>query len=92
MTEMKRMMIVGLIVLNGALLAGLIHLNMAPAQAQSFKSTDYVAAVGEISSDYDALFITDLASRRMVALKWDKNAQRMVAFGPHDLESDFGGR
>jgi hypothetical protein len=90
--SMKRFLIVGLVVLNGVLLTGLIHLNMEPAHAQSFKSTDYVVAVGEVRDDYEALYITDLSTRRMAAWKWDKTARRMVAFGGRSLVADTGGR
>lgn len=85
----KRTMSVGLIVLNVALLAVLVHLNMAPAKAQSFKRTDYVVAVGSIGDDYDAIHITDLASKRMITLKWNKSTRRIEAFGPRDLTQDF---
>jgi hypothetical protein len=88
----KRIAIVALVVLNGVLLAGLVHLNMEPAHAQSFRPTNYTLAVGSIGTDYEVVYITNLQNKRMIALRWDKTSERVVPFGPRNLEQDSGSR
>ncbi len=88
----KRIAIVALVVLNGVLLAGLMHLNMEPAQAQSFRPTNYTLAVGFIGTDEEVVYITDLQTKRMIALRWDVTAERVIPYGPRNLTQDFAGR
>lgn len=79
-----------LVAANVVLLAALVHVNMAPAQAAGFKTTDYVMVTGRMGNGLDAVFIIDLASNKMAAFTWDKTNKRVKGVDRvRDLEKDF---
>jgi len=89
MKNAKKFAILALVCLNLALVGGLVHVNMAPAEAGLFKTTNYVVMTGHINSDTDALYIIDLATQKLAAWRWDINQKRMVIISGRTLTKDF---
>lgn len=90
---MKQIVIAGLIFLNLALAGALmLGLSTRPAEAQvSGGANDYVAFTARIASDWDALYVIDLGSRRMAAWEFGKQSKKLEMIGrPKDLQRDFG--
>lgn len=89
---MKRIIIVGLIFVNVAL-AGALLLGMAtqPAKAQvAGGANDYVVITGHIGTDWDALYILDLGSRKLGVWEFTKQDRRLKMIAqPQDLVRDF---
>ncbi|HUT57864.1 MAG TPA: hypothetical protein VNA25_08445 [Phycisphaerae bacterium] len=89
---MKKAMIVTLVCINVTLLGALVFVSEVPqARAQALRgATDYLMVTARIDSDTDALYVIDLAKRRMAGFLMDKTKKRMVAFGARRLKVDFG--
>jgi hypothetical protein len=90
---MKRFLIIGLVVVNLVLLAALTLASDPPkAYGQSMRgATDYLVVTGRYESGYDALYVIDLAKRKMIYLLFDKTNKRMQAYTPaRKLRVDFG--
>ena len=89
---MKKAMIVALVCLNVALLGALVFVaEVPPAHAQAtFGGTNYLMVTAKIDKNTDALYVVDLASRRMAGFEMDTTKKRMVAFGARRLVMDFG--
>ena len=90
---MKQALLVGLICLNAALVVALVFgATRTTASAQVVGAAgNYVVVTGQIGSDSDAVYVLDLASRRLAAWKWDRTSKRMVALGRgRELARDFG--
>jgi len=90
---MKKAIIVALVCLNAGLLVTLIAgTGTEPAYGQVIGS-NYVIVTGNIYSDYDGIYVLDLASRRLAAWRYEKNRKpyglRAVASG-RNLRRDFG--
>jgi len=88
---MKKAVIVTLVCVNAALLAALVLGAGAPkAEAQVFRGgADYLMMTGHIGTDWDAVYIIDLAQRRLAAWQFNKTRKRLVAIGVRDLKNDF---
>jgi len=88
---MKKTVIVALVCVNAALLAALVLGAGAPAaHGQVFRGgADYLMMTGHIGEDWDAVYIIDLAQRRMAAWEFNKTRKRLVAIGVRDLRNDF---
>ena len=89
---MKKVLIVSLVGLNLALLAGLVlgmHSPTAQAQQTGWRTTDYLLFTGSIESDYDAVYVFDVASQKLAAWKFDRNTKRLRAFRTKELAKDF---
>lgn len=83
-------LVVALVVVNVVLLGALVHVNMTPAQAAGFKTTDYVMVTGTMGQGLDAVYIIDLASNKIAAFAWDKTAKRVKGIDRvRDLSTDF---
>lgn len=90
---MKKAVIVALLCLNAALLVSLIAgTGTEPAYGQVIGS-NFLVVTGNIYGDYDAIYVLDLASRRLAAWRWEKTRKpyglRPVAAG-RELLRDFG--
>ncbi|MBN1943051.1 MAG: hypothetical protein JW849_07130 [Phycisphaerae bacterium] len=83
-------LIVALVAANVILLGALIHVNMTPAQAAGFKTTDYVMVAGKMGNGLDAVYIIDLASNKIAAFAWDKTNKRVKGIARvRELDKDF---
>lgn len=83
-------LVVILVVVNVLLLGALVHVNMTPARAANFKTTDYVMVTGSIGRSLEAVYIIDLASNKIAAFSWDKTAKRVKGIDRvRDLSTDF---
>jgi len=89
---MKRALIVTLVCVNLALLATLIlGTGVGSAKAQVMGS-NYIMVPANINSDYQAVYVIDLASRKMVAFRMDRTSQKLVPIRGLQLLRDFGRR
>jgi len=83
-------LIVALVLVNVVLLGALVHVNMVPARAAGFKTTDYVMVSGTMGKGLDAVYIIDLASNKIAAFAWDKTAKRIKGIDRvRELSKDF---
>jgi len=91
---MKKALIAALLCLNvGLLLALVLGAGVPTAEAQvAGGGRDYIMVTGHLSKDRDAVFILDLSSRRLVALKMspEVNNPKLLSFRGRDLRRDFG--
>ena len=88
---MKKVLIVALVCVNVALLAALMLGLAAPrASAQVYRGgADYLMMTGQIGRDWDAVYIVDMGSRRLMAWRFDQTKKRLVAFRGRELKTDF---
>ena len=91
---MKQAILIGLVCLNAGLVVALVFgATASPARAQGVGAAgNYVVITGQIGSDWDAVYILDLPTRRLAALKFDKTSNRLVRIAGKDLKRDFGRR
>ena len=88
---MKRSLIVALICLNVALLVSLLFVaSTPPANAQVYGGgADYLMMTGQIGSDWDAVYVIDLASNRMLGWRYEKAQKRLRQMRGRELKNDF---
>ena len=88
---MKKTLIVTLVCVNVVLLLALVLGTAAPkAHGQVFRGgADYLMITGHIGSNWDAVYIVDLAKRRMLSWRFDKTSKRLLPFRGRQLRSDF---
>jgi len=90
---MKRAMIIGLLSLNLALIALLVWGPTRSAQAQTFRSTDYLMYTVRSGLTTETVVVVDLAQRKMVG--WQLSAARGGQWkwtrlrGSRDLKRDY---
>ena len=91
---MKKTLIAALVCVNVALVVALILGPGTPrAEAQPFRgAVDYLMITGQISDGYDALYVIDLAKRRMLAWKLDRTRKVLVPYRGRELRNDFARR
>ncbi len=91
---MKKATIVALACVNVVLLAALVLGAMqTPAYGQVVGGgRNYMMITGHISDDYDALYVIDLARRRMIGLKFDRTDKELVGIRGRELREDFNRR
>ncbi len=88
---MKKVLIVSLVGLNLALLAGLVlGVHSPAARAQTvWRATDYLLFTGNIESDYDAIYVFDMASQKLGAWKFDRTTKRLRPYRTKEVARDF---
>lgn len=88
---MKKTVIIALVCVNVALLASLMLWATTPkANAQVLRGgADYLLMTGHIGSDWDAVYIIDMGSRRLLAWQFDKTKKRLVPIRGRQLKNDF---
>jgi len=88
---MKKKLIVALVCLNAALLLALmLGSNAQPAKAQALRGgADYLLVTGKIGTTTDAVYVIDLAGRKLAAWRFDKTRKRPVQYKGRDLVKDF---
>jgi len=90
---MKRAVIVGLVALNVLLLTALLFAPEKPAYGQAYHgATDYLVTTAHFGRDYDALYVVDLAQRKMVYFLFDRTTKKMIPYGLRKLYIDFPAR
>ena len=96
MTKMKKVVITVLLCLNVGRLAWLFYVNMSSADAQMtaipFKTTNYVVTTVNIGANWEGVCITDMATRKMLCLKWDRSTKKIVPIGGKNLLRDVNTR
>jgi len=90
---MKKTLIVALMCLNAALVVGLIAGTGAEKAYGQVVGANYLVVTGNIYGDYDAIYVLDLATRRLAAWRYDKTRKpfglKPVTQG-RSLMADFG--
>ena len=88
---MRKAIIVTLAAVNVALLLTLLLGGVAPrAEAQVLRGgNDYLMVTGNIGTSWEAVYIADLANRRLLALRYDKTTRRLAPLGNRRLADDF---
>jgi len=91
---MKRAAIVALLCVNAVLLVMLVAgPGAAPKAYGQVIGSNYLVVTGNIYSDYDAIYILDLSTRRLAAWRYEKRKRpygmSAVAAG-RELLRDFG--
>jgi len=89
---MRTGLIIALVCVNvGLLLALVLGTTVPPAQAQVVGGgTDYLMLTGKMrGTNAEALFVLDLARRKMVAFKFDITANKLVPMKGRLLIQDF---
>lgn len=90
MSECKKMIIAGLLLLNVAIVGGLLFGKPEEAKAAGpYKTTDYVVVCCRFSNEQEALVVLDLKSQKFAAWRWVTSARRHVPIGGRDLKKDF---
>ena len=89
---MKNVVVVALLCLNAALLVALVfEAGTPPAQGQIIGGgTNYLMMTGKIGTDYDALYVVDLAKQRLIMWRYDHARKHMVKVARRDFTRDFG--
>ena len=92
---MKKFIIVTLVVVNLGLLAGIMA-GMGTPEAQAsngyYNDTNYTPDAARSASAMETLYIVDMASQQMAALKFDIDSKQLQGIGMRDLAVDFRGR
>ena len=90
---MKKKLIVFLVCANAGLLVALVLGSAIPAaDAQVVGGgADYMMVTGHIGSDWDGVFVIDLAKRRMLMWYFDKTNKRLLPYRGVDFVTDFRG-
>ncbi len=88
---MKQALLVALVCINAVLLVALVADSGAPAKAQVIGGgANYLVITAEAASNYDILYVLDLASRQLAAWKFDKQRNELQYITKRQLERDFG--
>ncbi len=88
---MKKLVITALLCLNLGLLTALILSDPSEAVADGyFNETNYVVVTGKIESNYEVVYIIDMATQQIGAIKADRGTHRISAMGaPRSLLTDM---
>ena len=82
MKKGKKIALYVMIGINLLLLASLVHLNMRPAEAAKFKTTDYVVTSGNVANSADGVFIMDRATEKLIVVTLNKTTKKLMKLGP----------
>ena len=91
----KQAIIVVLVGINLFILAGILFMVGSPATAMAQHvgvAGNYLVVAGEVQSDYDALYVFDLAGRRLHAFTVKRGSNRIQFRDSRDLSQDFRAR
>ncbi len=88
---MKKLITAALVCLNLGLLTGLVVSTTAEAPADGyFNETNYLMVTGKIESNYEIVYVIDLATQQIGAIKADRGTHRLSAMGsPRSLLTDM---
>ncbi|MGC9455621.1 MAG: hypothetical protein ACP5HU_12275 [Phycisphaerae bacterium] len=92
-SKLKKVAIVALLCLNVGLSLALVYgagTSEASAQARPGYRSDYLVVTGRHGQGGDAIYVMDLAQRRLAAWRFDVRNQTLVPFVPgRELNRDF---
>ena len=91
---MKKALIVVMVCVNLLLAALLLGVTLPRAEAQTVRgASNYLVVTGKYDKDrvqYDAVYVVDLVTRKLLGMRFDKRAKRMVPLGrARELGRDF---
>ncbi|MHC4983481.1 MAG: hypothetical protein ACYTF6_10015 [Planctomycetota bacterium] len=88
---MKRPLVVTLLCVNAALLVALVLTSTEQPAYGQVLGANYLVTTARAAQNWDAVYILDLSTRRMVTLGLTRENRRLRAIGPgRDLVHDFG--
>jgi len=92
---MKKPAIVLMLCVNAVLLVALVAGTGVPKAYGQFVGANYLVVTGDVYSDYEAVYVLDLATRRVAAWRYQKRRKpfRLVPVsvgGGRELLADFG--
>ena len=88
---MKQLILVTLICFNAALIVALVAGPAAPKANAQVLGANFLVVTGNIDDNTDAVYILDLANRRLSGLKMErKDVMGIGPAGGRDLLRDFG--
>jgi hypothetical protein len=91
---MKRKLIIVLTGINVCLLAWVLYQAVPQANAQAYRgAADYLSTSAKYGKNTEAIYVLDLANRRMAGWRMDVNrkpAPRMTSLRGRNLVRDFG--
>jgi len=90
---MKKTVIVALVCVNAALLVALVAGTGAQPAYGQVLGANYLVVTGNVSADYDGIYVLDLATRRLAAWRYETRRRPMglVSVGRgRELLRDFG--
>ncbi|MHC4294227.1 MAG: hypothetical protein ACYSTL_01435 [Planctomycetota bacterium] len=88
---MKKVLIITLVCVNVVLLASLILVaGVGRAEAQVYRGgTDYLMVTGKIGTNWEAVYVIDMETRRLLAWRFDRTKNRLLRFRGRMLQNDF---
>jgi len=87
---MKKALIAALVCINILLVAVLINANAPTAKAQTERgANNYLMVTGRTESGYDAVYVLDLKTRKLLGFRYDRNAKRLVPYRGRVMTDDF---
>ncbi len=90
---MKKAAILILVLLNVGLVTALLVNSAKPAQAQIGGGSSYMVVAGHmggnIGTENDGLYITDVVKKKLIVFKYDTNKKSFVAITGRKIEGDF---
>jgi len=90
---MKKTLIVTLLCVNAVMLLALILYSTEQPAFGQVAGADYLVVTARAAREWDAVYVLDLSTRRLVAVRLDQNRRRITPFGGvRDLTRDFGRR
>ncbi len=88
---MKTALLVALVGVNLALALALVVTQNPTADAQVLRGgTDYIVQTALLGTEWDAVWVVDLRTRRLVVWKFDKTKKELVPMRGRRLIDDFG--
>jgi len=88
---MKRPLIITLICINAVLLGALVLGTAIPRATAQVPGggVDYLLLTGQMSADYDAIYVLDLAQSRLLAFRFDRTKKTLIPYRGRPLAEDF---
>jgi hypothetical protein len=86
---MKKVAVITLVCANVLLLALVLTRTMPRAFGQTMRGgSNYLLLTGQLEADYDAVYVVDMASRRLAAWKLDRGTKKLTPFQGRNLAND----
>ena len=88
---MKRPLIITLVCVNAALLLALVLGTTIPRATAQVPGggADYLLLTGQMSANYDAIYVLDLAQSRLLAYRFDRTRKTLIPYRGRPLRDDF---
>lgn len=89
----KSWCLTALVCLNLVFLTGLVMATTSPpaanAQVATGLSKNYMVVTGEVQDQYDAVYLVDMATKKLYAFTWDRGRKQLTLVSGRELRRDF---